>query len=123
MNFYFSLCVKNLRMHAEFSRMASIRIAEKHFRGRVFIRAHYFETHHSIFRLFVALSGIQYVGSHLKGLQRALKNPASNLGLVFKEASKRVYLKASIGGVMIPYNMVYHHTTAKGVLILTNVLR
>lgn len=58
-----------------------------------------FEGSNDILRLFIALSGIQYAGGHLKELQRALKNPANNLGLIFKEVSKRAYRKAGIGGV------------------------
>lgn len=58
-----------------------------------------FEGSNDILRLFVALSGVQFAGAHLKELQRALKNPANNLGLLFKEVSKRAYRKAGIGGV------------------------
>ncbi|EFA11043.1 very long-chain specific acyl-CoA dehydrogenase, mitochondrial [Tribolium castaneum] len=49
-----------------------------------------FEGTNDILRLFVALTGIQYAGAHLKELQNAFKNPAANLGLIFGEASKRV---------------------------------
>ncbi|CAH1377996.1 hypothetical protein MTP99_019377 [Tenebrio molitor] len=49
-----------------------------------------FEGTNDILRLFVALTGIQYAGAHLKELQNAFKNPAANLGLIFEEASKRV---------------------------------
>ncbi|XP_017794358.1 PREDICTED: very long-chain specific acyl-CoA dehydrogenase, mitochondrial isoform X2 [Habropoda laboriosa] len=48
-----------------------------------------FEGTNDILRLFVALTGIQYAGSHLKELQRAFKNPTANLGLIFEEATKR----------------------------------
>lgn len=48
-----------------------------------------FEGTNDILRLFVALTGIQYAGSHLKELQQAFKNPAANLGLIFGEAAKR----------------------------------
>lgn len=58
-----------------------------------------FEGSNDILRLFVALSGIQYAGGHLKELQRALKNPANNLGLIFSEVSMRAYRKVGIGGV------------------------
>lgn len=57
-----------------------------------------FEGSNDILRLFVALSGIQYAGAHLKELQRAFKNPAANLGLIFKEVSNRAYLKVGLGG-------------------------
>lgn len=48
-----------------------------------------FEGTNDILRLFVALTGIQYAGSHLLELQRAFKNPAANLGLIFSEAGRR----------------------------------
>merc|ERR1719204_2550193 len=48
-----------------------------------------FEGTNDILRLFVALSGIQHAGGHLQELQRAIKNPIGNFGLVFGEVSKR----------------------------------
>eukprot|EP00914_Ancora_sagittata_P018662 GHVO01036993.1.p1 GENE.GHVO01036993.1~~GHVO01036993.1.p1 ORF type:complete len:559 (+),score=91.92 GHVO01036993.1:72-1748(+) len=48
-----------------------------------------FEGTNDILRLFVALTGIQYAGGHLKGLQKALKDPLSNLGVIVGEGSKR----------------------------------
>ncbi|KAI5631707.1 acyl-CoA dehydrogenase, middle domain-containing protein [Phthorimaea operculella] len=48
-----------------------------------------FEGTNDILRLFVALTGIQFAGSHLQELQRAFKNPAANLGLIFSEGAKR----------------------------------
>ncbi|KAG5325276.1 ACADV protein, partial [Pseudoatta argentina] len=48
-----------------------------------------FEGTNDILRLFVALTGIQYAGSHLKELQKAFKNPSANLGLIVEEATKR----------------------------------
>ena len=63
-----------------------------------------FEGTNDILRLFVALTGIQYAGSHLKELQRAFKNPAANLGLIFKEASRRAASSVGIGGTdLSPY--------------------
>lgn len=50
-----------------------------------------FEGTNDILRLFVALTGIQYAGSHLKELQGAFKNPTANLGLIAEEVSKRAY--------------------------------
>merc|ERR1719394_1942065 len=41
-----------------------------------------FEGTNDILRLFIALTGIQYAGSSLKELQKALANPAANLGLL-----------------------------------------
>lgn len=57
-----------------------------------------FEGSNDILKLFVALSGIQYAGGHLKELQRAFKNPAANLGLIFKEVTNRAYRKVGLGG-------------------------
>lgn len=50
-----------------------------------------FEGANDILRLFVALQGLQYAGSHLKELQRAMRNPTANLGLILDEGSKRVW--------------------------------
>lgn len=57
-----------------------------------------FEGTNDILRLFVALTGIQYAGSHLKELQRAFKNPSANLGLIFKESSRRAARTVGLGG-------------------------
>ncbi|XP_052748861.1 very long-chain specific acyl-CoA dehydrogenase, mitochondrial [Galleria mellonella] len=48
-----------------------------------------FEGTNDILRLFVALTGIQFAGSHLQELQRAFKNPTAHLGLIFSEAGRR----------------------------------
>lgn len=57
-----------------------------------------FEGANDILRLFVALTGIQYAGSHLKELQQAFKNPTANLGLIFKEGSRRAARSIGMGG-------------------------
>lgn len=57
-----------------------------------------FEGTNDILRLFVALTGIQYAGSHLKELQKAFKNPTANLGLIFKEVSSRAIRSVGMGG-------------------------
>ncbi|XP_071085182.1 very long-chain specific acyl-CoA dehydrogenase, mitochondrial-like [Haliotis cracherodii] len=48
-----------------------------------------FEGTNDILRLFVALTGIQYAGGQLKEVQKALKNPAANVGVLFNMGSKR----------------------------------
>merc|ERR1712141_433949 len=48
-----------------------------------------FEGTNDILRLFVALTGIQYAGGHLRELQKAVKNPIGNFGLVVGEVTKR----------------------------------
>merc|ERR1719282_2174571 len=44
---------------------------------------------HINIRLFVALGGIRYAGGHLHELQKAIKNPIGNFGIVMGEVSKR----------------------------------
>merc|ERR1719200_10857 len=48
-----------------------------------------FEGTNDILRLFVALTGIQYAGGHLRELQKAIKNPIGNFGVVLGEVTKR----------------------------------
>ncbi|XP_041975034.1 very long-chain specific acyl-CoA dehydrogenase, mitochondrial [Aricia agestis] len=57
-----------------------------------------FEGANDILRLFVALTGIQFAGSHLQELMRAFKNPAANLGLIFSEAGARAGRAVGLGG-------------------------
>lgn len=47
-----------------------------------------FEGTNDILRLFIALTGMQYAGKHLKDLQKALKNPIGNIGAVVGYAGK-----------------------------------
>merc|ERR1719266_2695921 len=54
-----------------------------------------FEGTNDILRLFVALTGIQYAGGHLRELQNAVKDPISNFGVVIGEVAKRS--KSSLG--------------------------
>uniref|UniRef100_A0A0P4W1G9 Very long-chain specific acyl-CoA dehydrogenase, mitochondrial n=1 Tax=Scylla olivacea TaxID=85551 RepID=A0A0P4W1G9_SCYOL len=54
-----------------------------------------FEGTNDILRLFVALTGLQFAGGHLRELQQALKNPAANMGLIVDEGAKRA--KRAIG--------------------------
>ncbi|KAM6969827.1 very long-chain specific acyl-CoA dehydrogenase, mitochondrial-like [Aplochiton taeniatus] len=56
-----------------------------------------FEGTNDILRLFVALNGFQSAGMHLKSLQKALKNPLGNAGLLASEASKRAKRRAGLG--------------------------
>ncbi|KAG5284622.1 hypothetical protein AALO_G00028710 [Alosa alosa] len=55
-----------------------------------------FEGTNDILRLFVALNGFQNAGNHLKSLQKALKNPLGNAGLLVGEVSKRAKRKAGL---------------------------
>jgi len=64
-----------------------------------------FEGTNDILRLFVSLTGIQFAGSHLKELQKAIKAPASNLGVIFGEGAKRAKRMAGMatGDSLLPY--------------------
>ncbi|XP_061664911.1 very long-chain specific acyl-CoA dehydrogenase, mitochondrial [Syngnathoides biaculeatus] len=55
-----------------------------------------FEGTNDILRLFVALNGFQNAGNRLKSLQKALKNPLGNAGLLAEELSKRAKRKAGM---------------------------
>jgi len=46
--------------------------------------------------LFVALTGIQFAGGHLRELQKAVQNPIGNFGVVLGEVSKRGKLSLGI---------------------------
>jgi very long chain acyl-CoA dehydrogenase len=65
-----------------------------------------FEGTNDILRLFVALTGIQHAGAHLRELQQAMKNPASNVGLILGEATKRAFKSvglASVSKELVPF--------------------
>uniref|UniRef100_A0A4W5QBT8 Very long-chain specific acyl-CoA dehydrogenase, mitochondrial n=1 Tax=Hucho hucho TaxID=62062 RepID=A0A4W5QBT8_9TELE len=55
-----------------------------------------FEGTNDILRLFVALNGFQDAGKHLKSLQKALKNPLGNAGLLAGEMTKRAKRRAGL---------------------------
>lgn len=55
-----------------------------------------FEGTNDILRLFIALTGMQYAGAHLKEVQKALKNPLGNIGTIAGYASKMAVRK--LGG-------------------------
>ncbi|XP_034712218.1 very long-chain specific acyl-CoA dehydrogenase, mitochondrial [Etheostoma cragini] len=55
-----------------------------------------FEGTNDILRLFVALNGFQNAGNQLKNLQKALKNPLGNAGLLAGELTKRAKRKAGL---------------------------
>merc|ERR1719340_219890 len=55
-----------------------------------------FEGTNDILRLFVALSGIQHAGGHLQELQKAIKDPIGNFGVVMGEVTKRGKLSLGI---------------------------
>ncbi|XP_072543646.1 very long-chain specific acyl-CoA dehydrogenase, mitochondrial [Salminus brasiliensis] len=55
-----------------------------------------FEGTNDILRLFVALNGFQNAGNQLKSLQKALKNPFGNAGMLAGEITKRAKRKAGL---------------------------
>lgn len=80
-----------------------------------------FEGTNDILRLFVALTGIQYAGSHLKELQNAFKNPTANLGLIFEEASKRVSRKVGLSTPPSMDHVVHKELSQSGALVAKSV--
>ncbi|XP_067879739.1 very long-chain specific acyl-CoA dehydrogenase, mitochondrial isoform X2 [Heterodontus francisci] len=75
-----------------------------------------FEGTNDILRLFVALNGIQTAGNHLKGLQRALKNPVRNATLLMNEISKRARRKAGLSTGISLSNIVHPELKQSGEL-------
>ncbi|XP_029186207.2 very long-chain specific acyl-CoA dehydrogenase, mitochondrial-like [Acropora millepora] len=67
-----------------------------------------FEGTNDILRLFVSLTGIQHAGKRLTELQKSLKNPASNLGLIISEGVKRS--KRAVGVKSGPSLAEYVHS-------------
>ncbi|XP_069563751.1 very long-chain specific acyl-CoA dehydrogenase, mitochondrial [Brachyistius frenatus] len=55
-----------------------------------------FEGTNDILRLFVALNGFQNAGNELKTLQKAMKNPLGNAGLLTGEITKRAKRKVGL---------------------------
>lgn len=49
-----------------------------------------FEGTNDILRLFIALTGAQYAGGHLRELQKALGNPVGNLGMIMEFGTKKM---------------------------------
>ncbi|XP_061519104.1 very long-chain specific acyl-CoA dehydrogenase, mitochondrial-like [Anopheles gambiae] len=57
-----------------------------------------FEGANDVLRMFIALTGMQKAGKDLRGLQDALKNPFSNMGVIFTEGTKRAGRSVGVGG-------------------------
>lgn len=47
-----------------------------------------FEGTNDILRLFVALTGMQYAGGHLRDVAKAMKNPLGNFNVVMGTGTK-----------------------------------
>lgn len=76
-----------------------------------------FEGTNDILRLFVALTGLQHAGSHLKELQKALKNPTANFGLILDEGAKRVKRVVGLSSPPSLGNDIHPHFTDSGILL------
>ncbi|XP_049288134.1 very long-chain specific acyl-CoA dehydrogenase, mitochondrial-like [Anopheles funestus] len=58
-----------------------------------------FEGANDVLRMFIALTGIQRVGNDLQKLQKALKNPLGNMGMILAEGTKRAGHSVGVGGM------------------------
>lgn len=80
-----------------------------------------FEGTNDILRLFVALTGIQFAGGHLKELQKAFKNPTANLGLILEEATKRA--SRAVGLNSLPnFSHLVHPELAESAALCAKVI-
>ncbi|XP_062904768.1 very long-chain specific acyl-CoA dehydrogenase, mitochondrial isoform X3 [Mobula hypostoma] len=82
-----------------------------------------FEGTNDILRLFVALNGIQNAGNHLKGLQKALKNPVGNATLLMSEISKRARRKVGLSTGITLNNVVHPELQDSGDLLVKAIER
>ncbi|KAI1903312.1 hypothetical protein AGOR_G00025910 [Albula goreensis] len=73
-----------------------------------------FEGTNDILRLFVALNGFQNAGIHLKSLQKALKNPLANAGLLAGEVTKRAKRKAGLSSGITLQGVVHPELAQSG---------
>ncbi|KAF5290049.1 hypothetical protein FQA39_LY14830 [Lamprigera yunnana] len=80
-----------------------------------------FEGTNDILRLLVALTGVQHAGSHLKELQKAFKNPTTNLGLIFGEASKRVVRSVGLNSPPAMDHLVHKDLVQSANMVAKNV--
>lgn len=72
-----------------------------------------FEGTNDILRLFVSLTGIQYAGSQLKELQKALANPAGNFGLLMGAGAMRAKRMVGMSAGNISLNEYVHASLAE----------
>merc|ERR1712076_8495 len=80
-----------------------------------------FEGTNDILRLFVALTGIQYAGGHLRELQAAVKDPISNFGVVLGEVAKRGKAAAGISPGNLLADQVHPNLVDSSAQICKNV--
>uniref|UniRef100_A0A8D8Q2D2 Very long-chain specific acyl-CoA dehydrogenase, mitochondrial n=1 Tax=Cacopsylla melanoneura TaxID=428564 RepID=A0A8D8Q2D2_9HEMI len=74
-----------------------------------------FEGTNDILKLFVALTGIQYAGGHLRELQNAFKNPTAHLGLIIGEVKKRGLKSIGLSTPPSLNHVVHPNLTESGV--------
>lgn len=75
-----------------------------------------FEGTNDILRLFVALNGFQNAGNQLKSLQKALKNPLGNAGMLAGEITKRAKRRAGLGSGLTLQGTVHPELNHSGEL-------
>lgn len=80
-----------------------------------------FEGTNDILRLFVALTGIQFAGSHLRELQKAFKQPTAHLSLILEEVTKRGLRSVGLGGTPNLSNHVHPSLTPSAALAAKSV--
>uniref|UniRef100_A0A0A9YWD2 Very long-chain specific acyl-CoA dehydrogenase, mitochondrial n=1 Tax=Lygus hesperus TaxID=30085 RepID=A0A0A9YWD2_LYGHE len=80
-----------------------------------------FEGTNDILRLFVALTGIQFAGSHLRELQKAFKQPTAHLSLILEEVTKRGLRTVGLGGTPNLSNHVHPSLTPSAALAAKSV--
>merc|ERR1719204_2578873 len=80
-----------------------------------------FEGTNDILRLFVALTGIQYAGGHLRELQKAVADPISNFGVVLGEVAKRGKTAVGFGSGNLLADQVHPNLVEPAAQICRNV--
>lgn len=75
-----------------------------------------FEGTNDILRLFVALNGFQNAGNQLKNIQKALKNPIGNAGLLVSEIGKRIKRRAGMSTGLSLKSVVHPELNSSGEL-------
>uniref|UniRef100_A0A673HJG3 Very long-chain specific acyl-CoA dehydrogenase, mitochondrial n=1 Tax=Sinocyclocheilus rhinocerous TaxID=307959 RepID=A0A673HJG3_9TELE len=81
-----------------------------------------FEGTNDILRLFVALNGFQNAGNQLKSLQKALKNPFGNAGMLASEITKRAKRKAGLGTGLTLQGTVHPELNHSGELRVADLI-
>lgn len=61
--------------------------------------------------------GLQHAGSHLKELQKALKNPTANFGLILDEGAKRVKRVVGLSSPPSFGDNIHPNFTDSGILV------